>query len=58
MNKGLWEHASPMAWPPPHTDAQVRAMAEGELPGHTFRRHILWRYTLTWTRPVNETATL
>lgn len=26
--------------------------------GSHFRRHLLWRYTLTWTRPVNETATL
>lgn len=58
LNKGLWEHASPIAWPPPHTDAQARAIADRELPGHTFRRHLLWRYTLTWTRPVNETATL
>lgn len=58
LNKGLWEHSSPIAWPPPHTDAQVRAIADRELPGHTFRRHLLWRYTLTWTRPVNETATL
>lgn len=30
---------------------QVRRAAERLLPGSAFRRHLLWRYSLTWTKP-------
>lgn len=49
--RGLWEQTSPMVWPPPDTYRQTRRAAERILPGCTFRRTVLWRYVLTWTKP-------
>jgi hypothetical protein len=42
---------SPTRWPPPHTHAQLRSLAEGVLPGVRFRRLVLWRASLVWTKP-------
>jgi SAM-dependent methyltransferase len=47
----VWEHPSPTVWPPPHTCAELRRIAEQALPGVAFRRRLLWRYSLAWTRP-------
>jgi hypothetical protein len=47
----VWEHPSPKAWPPPETYARMRRLASELLPGVHYRRHLLWRYSLTWTRP-------
>jgi len=49
--RGYWHHPSPVVWPPPHTYREIRALAEDLLPGVRYRRHLLWRYSLTWTRP-------
>jgi hypothetical protein len=38
-------------WPPPETFASARRIAECALPGVSFRRHLLWRYSLRWTKP-------
>ncbi|MFD4909203.1 class I SAM-dependent methyltransferase [Kitasatospora purpeofusca] len=35
-----------MAW------GEVRREARRLLPGHHFRRHLLWRYSLVWNKPV------
>jgi SAM-dependent methyltransferase len=43
--------AAPLVWPPPHTYPELRRLAQRLLPGATFRRHLLWRYTLVWTHP-------
>jgi SAM-dependent methyltransferase len=51
--RGYWQHPSPIVWPPPHTYRQIRALAEDVLPGVRYRRHLLWRYSLTWTRPAS-----
>ena len=51
LRKTLWEHPSPVVWPPPETYAGMRAIAEDVLPGTRFRRHLLWRYSLVWTKP-------
>jgi SAM-dependent methyltransferase len=51
LTKEYWEHPSPTVWPPPETYAGMRLLAEGVLPGVRFRRRLLWRYTLTWTKP-------
>jgi hypothetical protein len=40
--------ASVMSW------GEVRAAAREVLPGVRYRRHLLWRYSLVWTKP--ETA--
>jgi ubiquinone/menaquinone biosynthesis C-methylase UbiE len=37
---------------PDMTWAQVRATAERALPGVRYRRHLLWRYSLRWDKPV------
>jgi SAM-dependent methyltransferase len=49
--RGYWQHPSPIVWPPPHTYREIRALARDLLPGVRYRRHLLWRYSLTWTRP-------
>ena len=36
---------------PEMTWADVRAVAQNELPGVRYRRHLLWRYSLLWTKP-------
>jgi SAM-dependent methyltransferase len=45
------ESTAPIVWPPPHTYPELRRLAARLLPGARFRRHLLWRYSLTWTRP-------
>ena len=46
----------PMVWPPPQTFGQVRRTAEQVLPGVRYRRHVLFRYSLTWTKPATGPA--
>ena len=48
---GYAEVAAPIVWPPPESYDGMRAIAAEVLPGSTFRRHLLWRYSITWTRP-------
>jgi hypothetical protein len=36
---------------PPHTYAEIRALARQMLPDTRYRRHLLWRYSLIWTKP-------
>lgn len=45
------ESTAPTVLPAPHTYPEVRRLAAHELPGARFRRHLLWRYSLVWTRP-------
>jgi SAM-dependent methyltransferase len=49
---GEAEMAAPTAWPPPDTFAQVGEVARRLLPGARLRRHVLWRYSLLWSKPV------
>jgi SAM-dependent methyltransferase len=46
-----WESSAPTVWPPARTYAEIRDVAERVLPGARFRRRLLWRYSLTWTKP-------
>lgn len=46
-----WEHTAPICWPPPHSYRETRRIAQAALPGCVFRRLLLGRYALTWTRP-------
>lgn len=46
-----WAHPSPIVWPPPLTFHETRRVAERTLPGATFRRHLLPRYSIVWTKP-------
>jgi SAM-dependent methyltransferase len=45
------EVQAPTVWPPPVSYADMRALASRLLPGVTYRRHRMFRYSLTWTRP-------
>jgi len=51
LRRGWWESPAPQVWPPPHTYAQMRRIAQAELPGARLRRHLLWRYSIVWTAP-------
>jgi hypothetical protein len=45
-----WEDSAPRVWPPPLTYGQTRRVAESVLPGATYRRRLLWRYSLVWSK--------
>ncbi len=45
------EDGAPKVWPPPLTFGQTRRVATRTLPGATYRRRLLWRYSLAWTKP-------
>jgi hypothetical protein len=48
----LWtESSGPTLWPPPETYSGMRSKARAVLPGSSFRRLVLWRYLLAWTKP-------
>jgi 2-polyprenyl-3-methyl-5-hydroxy-6-metoxy-1,4-benzoquinol methylase len=49
--KGYWEISAPIVWPPPETYAGMRRLAAELLPGMRYRRRLLWRYSLVWTKP-------
>lgn len=50
--RGYWEHSAPKVWNTPDTYRTVRNVAERLLPGVRYRRHLLWRYSLLWLRPL------
>jgi SAM-dependent methyltransferase len=50
-SRTYWEHSAPMVWPPPFTYHELRRIARSVLPGVRFRRHLLWRCSLVWTKP-------
>lgn len=50
LRRTYWEHTAPIVWPPPETYDSMRAIAARLLPGVTYRRHVLWRYSLVWHR--------
>lgn len=37
---------------PPHSLAQINQMATAILPGARIRRHLFWRYSLLWRKPI------
>jgi hypothetical protein len=47
-----WETPAPKIWPPGQTLRQMRELVRQELPEATFRRLVLWRYLVTWQRPL------
>ena len=44
----------PIVWPPPLSYRQMRHIAAVRLPGVQYRRHVLWRYSLRWTKPARS----
>jgi 2-polyprenyl-3-methyl-5-hydroxy-6-metoxy-1,4-benzoquinol methylase len=51
LTKAYWEHSAPTVWPPENTFNETRDIATRVLPGIRYRRHLLWRYSLIWTKP-------
>jgi SAM-dependent methyltransferase len=51
LTKFFVDTEAPKVWPPPHTYRQFRRLSSQALPGRTYRRLVLWRYVLTWTKP-------
>jgi 2-polyprenyl-3-methyl-5-hydroxy-6-metoxy-1,4-benzoquinol methylase len=49
--KTPWETPAPTCWPPRRTFREIRRLVARVLPGARYRRHVLWRYTVTWTKP-------
>jgi ubiquinone/menaquinone biosynthesis C-methylase UbiE len=52
LARACWESSAPTIWPPPDTYRDVQRLAERELPGARFRRLLLFRYSITWTKPL------
>jgi hypothetical protein len=51
LTKTYEETSAPKAWPVPHSWGHARRTSRRTLPGIRYRRHILGRYTLAWTKP-------
>jgi SAM-dependent methyltransferase len=49
--RGYWESPALAISPPAETYGELRRLAERALPQARFRRHLLWRYSLVWTKP-------
>jgi 2-polyprenyl-3-methyl-5-hydroxy-6-metoxy-1,4-benzoquinol methylase len=49
--RGQWEHTAPTTWPPPQTYREIKQMSRRVLPGVRYKRHLLGRYSLIWTKP-------
>jgi SAM-dependent methyltransferase len=49
--RGHWQHSASMVWPPPVTYQEMKRIAQRILPGVTYRRHLLGRYSLIWHKP-------
>lgn len=51
--KFTWGQGNPGApiMDPDMTWTQIRRAAARHLPGARYRRHLLWRYSITWTKP-------
>jgi SAM-dependent methyltransferase len=45
------DYRPPVIWPPAETYRDIRRIAGGLLPGMRYRRHLLWRYSIRWTKP-------
>ena len=55
VTKPYWQHSAPTVRPPPQTYPQVQRLARELLPAVRYRRHLLWRYSLSWTNPAAGT---
>jgi SAM-dependent methyltransferase len=53
--KPFQEQTAPIVWPPPDRYATTRQIATQLLPGVRWRRHLLFRYSLVWTKPPHRT---
>ena len=52
--RNVWKQPSPIVWPPPVSYREMRTHASELLPGSRFRRELLFRYSITWTKPLSR----
>ena len=52
LTKSYWETSAPKVWPPDVTHRDVREICGRVLPGSRFHRHLLWRWSVVWTKPL------
>lgn len=50
LRHGYWEHPSPIA-DPTMTHRELRKVVANMLPGARYRRHVLFRFSVIWTKP-------
>ena len=48
--RGYWQHPSPVI-DPSMTYREIRRVVAAELPGARCRRHVMFRYSVVWTKP-------
>lgn len=51
LTREVYRSEAPRSWPPPTTYAEIRDLAARILPGARYRRQLLWRYSLVWSKP-------
>jgi SAM-dependent methyltransferase len=51
LRRSYWEDSAPRLWPPPAAFSETRRVARRVLPGVRYRRLLLWRYSLVWSKP-------
>jgi SAM-dependent methyltransferase len=49
-SRDYWQHSAPMVWPP-ETYRSAKRVAPSVRPGVRYRRRLLWRYSLVWSKP-------
>jgi len=54
LTKTYWETSAPKLWPPPETFGETKRCVKRTLPGAGHRRHILFRYSVVWTKPTEQ----
>jgi 2-polyprenyl-3-methyl-5-hydroxy-6-metoxy-1,4-benzoquinol methylase len=47
----VYRSEAPRSWPPPTTYREIRDLVARTLPGARYRRHLLWRYSVVWSKP-------
>ena len=52
LRRSWTQSAAPVLWPPTETYGGMRHVAKTVLPGSSFHRLALWRYSLVWTKPI------
>lgn len=50
LRRGYWQHPSPVA-DPATTRRELRRLVSAVLPGASYRRHVLFRHSVIWTKP-------
>jgi hypothetical protein len=55
LRRGNWESPAPTLQPR-RTYRELRRLFADELPQADLRRHLMWRYSLIWTRPAGRAA--